>query len=274
MSKFFSWRQAFMDADLKPMTKLVLHTLACHMTETGQSCYPSQRRIADLSGMGLNTVNRHIAIAENSGWITKSKMGFAGKKWKLSVYEAAWPSGVSSDENCVSTAASQVFPQRHTNTSVNTSSNTSTTCAKENKAKFLELWEYLKQAIPPSVFTRSSKKTSQKKFLAAIKEHGVDKVSSAVKWYYHSVDVSRENHKYAPGLQTMLNQEKFEHFLDKPEFNGGFANKDEERWKAIAGYANKHGEVHSSDPSPKRCPFQYRHYFGKKFHEQHNWKES
>ena len=130
MSKAWSWRHAILKSELSPTTRHVLLTLGCHMTDAGDSAFPSQRTIADETGLGVNTVNKHLMIAKDAGWVSVQKLGMAGKKWKLNSYVATWPKGVSlkgsreeqgvspNDEG-VSPNDIKVFHQMDTNISYN-----------------------------------------------------------------------------------------------------------------------------------------------------------
>jgi len=64
--------------DLPPGEWIVLfHLCHCHNHETGR-CDPSQEYIADMTGMGVRTVRRHLAALEDRGQITRKKRGIEG----------------------------------------------------------------------------------------------------------------------------------------------------------------------------------------------------
>jgi hypothetical protein len=64
--------------DLPPGEWIVLfHLCHCHNHETGR-CDPSQEYIADMTGMGVRTVRRHLAALEDRGRITRKKRGIEG----------------------------------------------------------------------------------------------------------------------------------------------------------------------------------------------------
>ena len=94
-AKLFSWRSAF-TSKLGPKdssTRLVLLTLSLFMDETGGSCYPSQQRISDASGLTKPTVIDHLERAERGGWIIRRERS-PGKIRGGHSYQAAIPDHV------------------------------------------------------------------------------------------------------------------------------------------------------------------------------------
>lgn len=91
MEQFFSWRTAILKSGLQPTTRHVLLTLACHMNDAGESCYPSIARLCDETGLSKQTVITHLQTAEESGWISTEKHGFKGQRWARNEYKIAWP---------------------------------------------------------------------------------------------------------------------------------------------------------------------------------------
>lgn len=88
---FFSWRQAILDSELPPTTRHVLLTLACHMNDAGQSCYPSIELLCKETGLSNRAVITHLQNAAEAGWISVAKHGFAGQRWANNEYKMAWP---------------------------------------------------------------------------------------------------------------------------------------------------------------------------------------
>lgn len=89
----FSWRHAILESDLPSTTRLVLLTLSCHMSDAGDSCFPSVVRLASESGLSKKAVIEHLKIAKEKGWILVSAHGFGGQKWKRHEYVVAVPKG-------------------------------------------------------------------------------------------------------------------------------------------------------------------------------------
>lgn len=89
----FSWRHAILESDLRPTTRLVLLTLSCHMSDAGDSCFPSTRKLARETGLSERSVISHIKIARQRGWITVGLHGFGGQKWRSHEYVCAVPEG-------------------------------------------------------------------------------------------------------------------------------------------------------------------------------------
>jgi hypothetical protein len=93
--QFFSWRQAILEAELQPTSKHVLLTLACHMNDAGESCYPSIELLCRETGLSNRTVITHLQIATEEGWIKVDKHGFAGRQWARNEYRISWPEAVN-----------------------------------------------------------------------------------------------------------------------------------------------------------------------------------
>lgn len=153
----WSWRIAIEKCDLKPMTKLVLYTLANYMNDHGKGCYPSVASISTSTGLSERRVFVHIKTAIDLGFLIKKKRNVKGSKWASNEYEAAYPYGVTLAapqlENGVTLESKKalghdasVMPgvtpasglgcrQRHTNSPVNSPINSpysTTGCADDN----------------------------------------------------------------------------------------------------------------------------------------------
>ncbi len=96
--QFFSWRQAILKSTLPATTRHVLLTLACHMNDAGESCYPSIALLCEETGLSNRTVIDHIEKAAQAGWIVVDQHGFSGQKWKRNEYRIAWPKVVEGGE--------------------------------------------------------------------------------------------------------------------------------------------------------------------------------
>lgn len=86
MAPLFTWRTAIIHSDLASTTRHVLLTLSVHMSEAGESCFPSTARLARETGLSERAICTHLAKASEAGWILKRKIGLAGKKWKRHEY--------------------------------------------------------------------------------------------------------------------------------------------------------------------------------------------
>lgn len=65
----FSWRQAVVESDLSATTKHVLLTISLHMNEFGTGAWPSIRTLADETSLNKSTVQDHVAVAEQRGFL-------------------------------------------------------------------------------------------------------------------------------------------------------------------------------------------------------------
>jgi len=88
---YFTWRGAVIKSSLQATTKLVLHTLGCHMNDSGESCFPSIELLCEETSLSNRVVILHLKLSEEAGFITKSKHGFGGKKWARNEYKATFP---------------------------------------------------------------------------------------------------------------------------------------------------------------------------------------
>lgn len=88
------WLMASEHGPESPTTRLVLHTLALHMSAKGDSCWPSLDTIAEESGLSRRAVQDNIAAAIESGWITKEEIPLRnGQAWRKMHYFAEIPDG-------------------------------------------------------------------------------------------------------------------------------------------------------------------------------------
>lgn len=91
MSDFYTWRHAVVRSNLSATTKLVLHTLGCHMNDVGESCFPSIELLCKESSLSKRAVISHLDIAEKAGFLQKAKHGFGGQRWARNEYKATFP---------------------------------------------------------------------------------------------------------------------------------------------------------------------------------------
>lgn len=92
--KVWSWRQAILRAVLEAPTKHILLTLSTYMNEHGNSCFPTIDQLTADTSMSRPTVIKHIALAEQAGFIKKRVHGFKGRNWSNNEYIATYPQGV------------------------------------------------------------------------------------------------------------------------------------------------------------------------------------
>jgi len=90
----WSWQHAIIKSDLKSTTKLVLHTLNCHMSPVGDSCFPSISTIANEASLSRRSVITHLETAEKEGWIQREKHQ-NGKTWARNSYLPRFPDEIN-----------------------------------------------------------------------------------------------------------------------------------------------------------------------------------
>lgn len=69
LSPLFSWRGAICESDLHSTTRLVALVLSLHMSERGDSCFPSQARLAHETGLQPRAVRKHLALLRSERWL-------------------------------------------------------------------------------------------------------------------------------------------------------------------------------------------------------------
>jgi len=72
LSPLFSWRGQIAGSKLHSTTKLVAFTLSLHMSERGDSCFPSIETLAEEASLHYDTVKDHLSKLAADGWITKT----------------------------------------------------------------------------------------------------------------------------------------------------------------------------------------------------------
>lgn len=69
LSPLFTWRSAICESDLPSTSRHVALVLSLHMSERGDSCFPSMRTLADETGYSRRTVQTHIQRLCDDGWL-------------------------------------------------------------------------------------------------------------------------------------------------------------------------------------------------------------
>lgn len=94
----WTWRHAILKSDLPPVTRHVLLTLSCHISDAGDACCPSINDLVRETGLSKNAVIKHLAAAASSEWISVSQHGFRGQKWARNEYRINVPGTVARPE--------------------------------------------------------------------------------------------------------------------------------------------------------------------------------
>ena len=80
------WRIAVCDSDLPYATKGILLTMSVKWMDKNLYCHPSMRTIAETYGCSTNTVNKHINIAKQEGWLNVQSKTGAKQGWRRNDY--------------------------------------------------------------------------------------------------------------------------------------------------------------------------------------------
>ena len=92
-TQVFSWRHAVISSALSPTTRHVLLTLACHVSDAGDACFPSIDQLVAETGLSRRSVIDHLHAAQAAGWLLIGLHGFRGQKWRSHEYVIAVPAG-------------------------------------------------------------------------------------------------------------------------------------------------------------------------------------
>jgi hypothetical protein len=68
----FTWRDAIRSSELPSTTRLVLYVISFHLNLDGSSAFPTQETVARECGLSLRAVKKHLELAQQSGWLTRS----------------------------------------------------------------------------------------------------------------------------------------------------------------------------------------------------------
>jgi hypothetical protein len=74
-----------------PGTRHVLLTLALHMNQLGDSCFPSQDLIVKRTGLSERSVRKHLKLAQQQQWIEVRQKRRQGQAWFSHEYAAIIP---------------------------------------------------------------------------------------------------------------------------------------------------------------------------------------
>lgn len=91
LSPLFSWRGAIADSSLPPTVRLVALVLSLHMSERGDSCFPSVATLGRESGLAERSVQRSLRDLEEAGYLTVSDS--RGGRARTPRYTATVPDG-------------------------------------------------------------------------------------------------------------------------------------------------------------------------------------
>lgn len=93
LSPLFTWRSAICDSDLPPTVRHVALTLSLHMSERGDSCFPSRQVLALETGLSERAVQRAIKALEEGGWLRVERPAERGGRGHPNRYAARVPEG-------------------------------------------------------------------------------------------------------------------------------------------------------------------------------------
>ena len=97
LKPIFTWRSAVASkhGPENATTRHVLIFLSLHMSEKGDSCFPSTRLLAEETGLAQRTIVMQLAEAVRLGWIGKRERRMAeGRGWRRVEYFAQIPPAV------------------------------------------------------------------------------------------------------------------------------------------------------------------------------------
>lgn len=94
LSRLFTWRSALCESGLPPTARHVGLTLSLHMSERGDSAFPSVSTLAEETGLARRSVQRHLRALQGEGRIEPdgwASYQTAGGEQRTRRYRAAVP---------------------------------------------------------------------------------------------------------------------------------------------------------------------------------------
>ncbi len=89
----FEWRDAVRSecGPRSPVRRLVLLTLSLWINPGERQCWPSQQTLARQTALSLRAVKDHLQLADDEGWIFRTRKRAKGKVWAQTYYELTIP---------------------------------------------------------------------------------------------------------------------------------------------------------------------------------------
>lgn len=205
---FFSWRGAILKSTLPPTTRHVLLTLACHMNDAGESCYPSIHLLCAETGLSNRAVITHLHNSAELGWIKVRKQGLAGQAWSRNSYYLSWDhlKAVNVKTEAGEPNDAKAVKEVHTSTSLSTPYSTSIEHSEPETpvtpTGFTVFW----QAFP------SIRKGSKSKCEALWRKKKLESQAELIMKHleFSKAEWAKEDYKYAPGALPYLNKEQWD----------------------------------------------------------------
>lgn len=78
LGPYFSWRSVVSSkhGPPSPMTRHVLLALSLHISELGDSFFPTIQQLAEETALPEHSVRKHLMLAEEGGWFYATSDGF------------------------------------------------------------------------------------------------------------------------------------------------------------------------------------------------------
>lgn len=86
-----------------PTRRHVLLVLSLHMDKDGGSCFPSERLLAEETGLSERSVGQHLEVAAREGWVCRQQRG-STKGWRQWHYLASIPDAPEPDSDAMAVA--------------------------------------------------------------------------------------------------------------------------------------------------------------------------
>lgn len=112
LSHLFTWRSAVASGDsgLTATQRHVALTLSLHMSEKGDSCFPSMGRLVEETGLGLSTIRDALRRLAESGWLERE---VSHRRGRTNRYRARVPDANRQQPAVSETASSQQPNRQH-----------------------------------------------------------------------------------------------------------------------------------------------------------------
>jgi hypothetical protein len=113
-----AWLKRLHGSDLPIRTEFVLRTIADYADADGRNAYPGEERLAADCRMSVRTIQRHIAILLETGWLVEESRGRKSNNGdaRFSAYRLATPADLADDIEASQDAADELETVDHTDT--------------------------------------------------------------------------------------------------------------------------------------------------------------
>lgn len=218
MSDYYSWRSSLLKSDLTSSEKLVGVIIHSYANPHGGGAFPSQETISGDASLSRQHVNKCISTLIERGFLTKTKHGFGGQKWKRNEYNldnSFENKVVVTDNKRLSSSVQKVVASDDTNSTVNNPSNIKNKQKDLLEVEFAEFWSAYVSPHKKQVKHKGGRKTALSAYKKAIKVDNHKTIMAGLSTYLK--ELRKDEFVGYCNAATWLNQERWDRFESEPE---------------------------------------------------------